>query len=152
MKILAATLALGVLLAATPAAAQFTIFRSITTDPATPVAGDTVTILVDAEMQDTCWSLVGHACQDTVGPEIVITVATYDCADRECGSCSVLPVPLRVSCRYTFTEAGSFTVRAVETPDTGRGGFHYDFEQVVEVLEEVPAAALGWSALRCRYR
>lgn len=151
-RILSAILALGALLAAAPAPAQFTIFRAITTDPALPAVGDTVIITVSAEMQDSCWSLLGHACADTVAPEIVIAADTYDCADRECGSCMAVPVPFEVSCQYVFETAGSYTIRAVENADTGRGGFHYDFERVIEVAEEVPAATLGWSALKSMYR
>lgn len=151
-RILTVALALGAILAAVPASAQFTIFRSISTDPSTPAVGDTVTITVSAEMPDSCWSLVGHACGEILDGELVITADTYDCANRECGSCMVVIVPFQVSCEYVFEAAGPYTVRAVENPDTARASFHHPYEKVIEVLEEVPARSLGWSALKSMYR
>jgi hypothetical protein len=141
-----------VLLIAAPAAAQHTIFTSLTTDPVVPAAGEPVTVTVAGLMSDGCWSVTEHVCGAIVEQELVISVATYDCFGRECLTCTLLLVPFEVTCDYVFPVAGTYTVRMDEEPDTARPIDHLPSWEEIEVEGATASEASSWSSMKSMYR
>jgi len=125
---------------------------TLTVEPPEPMTGQDVTLTAGGYLPSTCWWFIESRCGDSVQPEIVIEVFTYDCTDRECVTCYWSSTPFSSPCVYSFTHPGTYTVRLIEHRDS----LIYP-ETLVETFQfEVTGPVLGgeetWARIKQVYR
>jgi hypothetical protein len=148
------TMALAAIIAlfsGSPALAWFTFIQVA---PSEPHVGEAVTITVVGYMPDSCWEVTGGSCSESVGNDVTISVATWDCVGRnpDCEYCLAVLMPFQYSCIHVFDTVGTHLIRAHEYADSLYPVQTRELTYALEVGESVAVEATAWSAVKSLYR
>ena len=126
--------------------------ESIEIQPAEPVTGDSVTVLVRGHMPDTCWSVTEATWAWISGDSLAVDIYTYDCYQRECDGCSDLVVRYERFHNLVVETADHYFVKATEHRDSewnpGKNHIVADFWGE----EETATSESTWGRLKEAYR